>query len=426
MAFTTTCPKLFSKISAKIPEVKAQISSLKNSSQKVADLKVSNILGGLRGVPILNSFTSEMHPNKGPLIHGLTLQELINHLPQRHSVPIPEGMFWYLLTGEVPTTEETVSLIDALDEKSSLPIETIKILDTLPHDFPPIALLSIGILSLTSYSRFNYLYNSGEKSRLWEGAYEDAMDILAKMTPLLGYIYCKRHGFEADLSVRGSISSRFCKLVGGENSINLIRFVKLFLTTYADSDTGSASAQAAKLVSSTLSDPYKSISAALNAVGGHLHGKAMQDSVEWIIKSSTFYKTQALQDIKDGKTIPGFGHAKLLAPDPRYDIIYRYFKTVNPNHHMLKRVEDIVNCVPLLLKGKVRDPYVNGDFIAGACLFGMGIEDVQMGPCLFGLARTIGCLSNIVWDRALNIPIMYTNSLTLEMLEEIVSKPTIS
>lgn len=423
MSLTRTCPKLFDKIASRVPEVQSQFSSLKNSSTKAADLKVSHVLGGLRSLPILNSFTSEMHSSKGPLIHGTGLQDLINQLPQRHSVPIPEGMFWYLLTGQIPTLEETISLIDSLDEKSSLPIETIKLLDVLPHDFPPIAMLSIGILSLTSYSRFNYMYNNGEKSRLWEGAYEDSLDILAKITPMLGYIYCKRHGFEADLSVRGSISSRFCKLVGGENSVNLIRFVKLFLTIYSDSDTGSASAQTAKLVSSTLSDPYKSISAALNAVGGHLHGKAMQDSVEWIIKSSTFYKTQALQDIKDGKTIPGFGHAKLLAPDPRYQIILEYFKSVSPNHPMLKRVEDIVNCVPSLIKGKVRDPYVNGDFIAGACLFSMGIEDVHMGPCLFGLARTLGCLSNIIWDRAVNLPIMYTNSLTLETLQELVTKP---
>jgi citrate synthase len=363
-----------------------------------------------------------MDSTKGPLIRGRDLKSLLSDLPQRDSVPIPEAMFWYLLTGEIPTIEDTVSLIEALDEKSALPAETLSILESFPHDFPPIALLSIAILSLNHNSKFNSIYADGEKNRLWEGAYEDSLDILAKMTPLLGYIYCKRHGFEADLSVRGSMSSRFCKLVGGENSLNLLRFVRLFLTIYADSDTGSASSQAAKLISSTLSDPYKAVSGSLNAVGGHLHGKAMQDSIEWIIKSSTFYKTQALQDIKDGKAIPGFGHANLLVPDPRYEIIKDFFSKTTPNHPMLKRVEEIAETVPELLKGKVRDPHVNGDFIAGACLFSMGVEDVLMGPCLFGLARTLGCLSNVIWDRATGVPIIYTNSIDLKGLEQIAKK----
>lgn len=419
MSVTRTCPKLFAQLCEKVPEIQHQVSNLRKSTAKVSDVKVSHLLGGLRGLPVLNTFTSVTDPTLGPLVRGRELQSLISELPQRNSVPIPESMFWFLLTGNIPTTEETLSLIEALDEKSALPTETLSIIDSFPHDFPPIALMSIAILSLNHDSKFNSLYAAGEKSRLWEGAYEDALDILAKMTPLLGYIYCKRHGFEADLSVRGSMSSRFCKMVGGENSLNLVRFVRLFLTIYSDSDTGSASAHAAKLISSTLSDPYKSISGALNAVGGHLHGKAMQDSVEWIIKSSTFYKTQALQDIKDGKVIPGFGHAKMRAPDPRYQIIYEFFKSVNPNHPMLKRVEEIVATVPDMIKGKVRDPYVNGDFIAGACLFSMGVEDVLMGPCLFGLARTLGCLSNVIWDRAINMPIIYTNSLDLEKLQHL-------
>ena len=254
------------------------------------------------------------------------------------------------------------------------------------------------------------------------GAYEDTLDILAKMTSMLGYIYCKRHGFHADLDVRGSISSRFCKMVGGENSLDLLRFVRLFLTLYADSDAGSASSHASKLIGSTLADPYKATSGAICAVGGHLHGRAMQDSIEWIIKSSTFYQIQAAQDIKDGKAIPGFGHAMLNEPDPRYEIIRKYFRSVSPNHPMLKRVEEMAEVVPQYLKGKARNPYINGDFIAGACLHSMGIEDSYMGPCLFGLARTLGFLSNYIWDRACNIPIEYTNSVSLSFLEELASK----
>lgn len=422
MLASRTCPKLFDQLSSKIPEVLTLVNHLKNSKAKVSDVKISHILGGLRGLPVLNSFTSELDPSKGPMIRGRPLTELIKLLPQRNSVPAPEAMFWYLLTGNIPGEEETVSLVESLEAKSALPAETISLLEALPHDFPPTSLLSIGILSLNNSSKFNEYYAAGKKNELWVGAYEDSLDILSKMTSLLGYIYCKRHGFEPDLGVQGSMSARFCKMVGGGNSLELISFVRLFLTIYSDSDVGSASMHASKLVSSGLADPYKAISAAINAVGGHLHGRAMQDSIEWIIKSSTFYEIQAIQDIKDGKTIPGFGHAKLNEPDPRYEIIRSYFKSVSPNHPILKRVEEIAGKIPKYLEGKVRDPHVNGDFIAGACLHAMGVEDSHMGPCLFGLARTLGCLSNLIWDRICQIPIEYTNSIDIAHLENLALK----
>ena len=89
----TACPKLFQQLSEKIPEVLLRVNTLQKSKVKVADLKISHILGGLRGLPVLNSFTSEMHSSKGPLIHGISLPELIQTLPQKNSVPIPEAMF---------------------------------------------------------------------------------------------------------------------------------------------------------------------------------------------------------------------------------------------------------------------------------------------------------------------------------------------
>jgi citrate synthase len=41
---------------------------------------------------------------------------------------------------------------------------------------------------------------------------------------------------------------------------------------------------------------------------------------------------------------------------------------------------------------------------------------------LFGIGRSIGVLSNIIWDRALGYPIERPKSLTTDMLEEIALK----
>lgn len=110
------------------------------------------------------------------------------------------------------------------------------------------------------------------------------------------------------------------------------QFMRLFLSLYCDSDSGSVGAHASKAIGSTLSDPYKAISGCINGVSGHLHGGAVQDSLEWIIKANNFYRAQAQADLKANKAIPGFGHAVLGTKDPRYEFIYNYWKLKDPNH----------------------------------------------------------------------------------------------
>ena len=83
-------------------------------------------------------------------------------------------------------------------------------------------------------------------------------------------------------------------------------------------------------VGSTLSDPYLSLSASMNALAGPLHGLANQEVLGWLLGLQATLKEQgkpvtpesitdfAWETLKAGKVIPGYGHAVLRKTDPRY------------------------------------------------------------------------------------------------------------
>merc|ERR1712039_1056652 len=103
---------------------------------------------------------------------------------------------------------------------------------------------------------------------------------------------------------------------------------RLYLMLHADHEGGNVSAHTTHLVGSALSDPYYAWAAGLCGLAGPLHRLANQECLAWLLevqkdlggqKPTKELLTQYVQDtLKKGKVIPGFGHAVLRQPDPRY------------------------------------------------------------------------------------------------------------
>ena len=83
--------------------------------------------------------------------------------------------------------------------------------------------------------------------------------------------------------------------------------------------------------------------------------------------------------------------------------------------HLLEEI------VPGELKklGKVKNPYPNVDAHSGVVLHELGLTEEDFYTVVFGVSRAIGITANLVWARALGLPIERPNSLTLEKLESI-------
>jgi hypothetical protein len=68
-------------------------------------------------------------------------------LPPRRC-PLPEGLLWLLLTGELPTAEQTKWVTEDLRRRSHLPKYVCTLLDHLPHGTHPMTQLAQAVLAL--------------------------------------------------------------------------------------------------------------------------------------------------------------------------------------------------------------------------------------------------------------------------------------
>ena len=187
------------------------------------------------------------------------------------------------------------------------------------------------------------------------------------------------------------------------------------------------------LVGSTLSDPYLSLSASMNALAGPLHGLANQEVLGWLLGLQSTLKEQgkpvtpesitefAWDTLNAGKVIPGYGHAVLRKTDPRYTCQREFALKHLPDDELFRLVATLYDVVPGILKetGKVANPWPNVDAHSGVLLQHYGIRESNYYTVLFGVSRALGVLAQGVWSRALGLPIERPKSLTMSRLESL-------
>jgi len=68
--------------------------------------------GGMRGMKGLVTETSVLDPDEGIRFRGLSIPECQQQLPKAEGgeEPLPEALFWLLVTGDVPTAAQTDAL----------------------------------------------------------------------------------------------------------------------------------------------------------------------------------------------------------------------------------------------------------------------------------------------------------------------------
>ena len=126
--------------------------------------------------------------------------------------------------------------------------------------------------------------------------------------------------------------------------------------------------------------------------------------------------------LNSGRVVPGYGHAVLRKTDPRYVSQREFALRKLPDDPMFKLVSQVYKIAPGVLTehGKTKNPHPNVDAASGVLFHHYGFRDPLYYTVTFGVSRGLGPLAQLIWDRALRLPIERPKSINLDGLLKLV------
>ena len=404
-----------------------------HGDKKIGEVTLSQVYRGMRGITGLVTETSLLDAQDGIRFRGYSIPELREKLTKYAggSEPLPEGLFYLMLIGELPTDEDVHHLTSVWQRRSHVPNHVFATIEALPVSTHPMTQFVVAIMALQTESQFAKNYAKGmNKKDYWESVFDDSMDLIARLPRIAAYIYRRKYRNGEHIQPNGLLdwSGNFAHMMGYDDE-GFKELMRLYMVIHADHEGGNVSAHTTHLVGSALSDPYLSFAAGMNGLAGPLHGLANQEVIKWIfelreqIGSESPSKEQIEEYVRktlsEGKVVPGYGHAVLRKTDPRFTAQMEFGKKHMPNDPLVQTVWTIYDAVPPILSSiaKIKNPWPNVDAHSGALLVHYGMVEYEFYTVLFGVSRALGVLSSLCWDRALGLPLERPKSITTELVK---------
>ncbi len=424
------------RFKAKADQLGAEIKDLlkEHGNKVIGEVQLSQIYQGMRGMTGLVSETSLLDAQEGIRFRGYTIPELREKLPKipGSSEPLPEGLFYLMLIGDLPSEEDVQHVTAVLQRRSHVPTHVFNTIEALPLSTHPMTQFVVAVMALQTESQFAKKYAAGlNKKDYWEAAFDDSMDLIARLPRIAAYIYRRKYKFGEHIQPNGLLdwAGNFAHMLGYEDD-KFKELMRLYMTIHADHEGGNVSAHATHLVGSALADPYLSFAAGMNGLAGPLHGLANQEVIKWIFELQKELNTDApskeqiaeyvKKTLSEGKVVPGYGHAVLRKTDPRFTAQMEFGKKHMPDDKLVQTVWNIYEAVPPILQsmGKIKNPWPNVDAHSGSLLVHFGMKEYEYYTVLFGVSRALGVLASLCWDRALGFAIERPKSVTTDLVKK--------
>lgn len=426
------------KFKVKADELNIEVKDLikNHGTKKIEDVTLAQVYQGMRGITGLVTETSLLDANEGIRFRGYSIPELREHLPKAPggAEPLPEGLFYLMLIGELPTEADVQYLSSMWGRRSHVPNHVFDAIEALPITAHPMTMFNVGIMALQTESSFAHAYSEGiGKKDYWSYTYEDTMNLIARLPRIAAYVYRRKYKGGQHIQPNGMLdwAGNFAHMLGYSDE-GFKELMRLYMVIHADHEGGNVSAHTTHLVGSALSDAYLSFAAGMNGLAGPLHGLANQEVIKWILQmreelgggvpTKEQIEAYVRKTLADGKVVPGYGHAVLRKTDPRFTAQMEFAKKHLPNDELVKIVWMVYETVPPILQdlGKVKNPWPNVDAHSGALLVHYGLVEYEFYTVLFGVSRALGVLASLCWDRALGLSLERPKSVTTEWMKQFV------
>lgn len=423
--------KIHTVLSNRIPAWRDEVKKIQkeHGAKVISQVTIEQAYGGMRGVKSLVCDTSEVPPDKGLIVRGRPIGEFTENTA--------EDIMWLLLTGDLPTKEETIDLQKELRSRAKVPEYVWAVMKAMPADSHPMVMLNTAILVMEKESVFRQRYDTGmKKDEYWTATLEDTLNLWGVLPGLAAGIYRMRFN-------KGERIASDPKLDWGADYAHMLglpdpkgdfaKLIRLYMVLHCDHESGNVSAMTTATVSSALSDLYYSLSAGLNGLAGPLHGLANQECLAWILETNKKFngsptheqlKKYAEDTLASGRVVPGYGHAVLRITDPRFDAFLAFGKKYCADDPVFQTVAKVFEVVPDILKTiqKIKDPWPNVDAGSGGLLYHYGLTEFAYYTVLFSVSRALGVCAQAVIARGEGLPITRPKSVTTKWIQAEINK----
>ncbi len=353
----------------------------------------------------------ERIPDEGKLTYrGIDVQEIVDGCVAENRFGFEE-VAWLLLFGKQPTGEQLSSFCEVLNSYRELPEYFAEDMIIKAPSRNIMNKLARSVLAL-------YSYDENPDDATLENNMRQAMQLIARMPTIMTYAYqVKRRHFDKKSMYFHPINPEHSTAQSILNAIRPDRFftdeeaklLDLCMILHAEHGGGNNSTFTARVLSSTGTDIYSTIAAAIGSLKGPRHGGAnhrvmtmmnelMENVENWESDDQVRAYLEKIVRKEAGDRsglIYGMGHAVYTISDPRAVILKDRARKLAEKYGMLQefelfeRVERLAPGVFADVKGDTKVISANVDFYSGLVYQMLGIPSDLFTP-LFAVSRIAG------------------------------------
>jgi len=366
------------------------------------------LIGNVQGYIIRDG---EIVPQEGHLIYrGVDVNDLINGFVAENRFGYEETVY-LLLFGALPTAAQLTEFKHLLCEWSTLPPDFTEDMIIKAPSRNVMNKLARSILAL-------YSYDTEPESNNLETELFQALRMIARCPTIVAHAYAvKRHYFDDESLYLHrprqdmSIAENFLYSIRHDNQFteDEAKLLDLCFVLHAEHGGGNNSAFACRVLSSSGTDIYSALSAAVGSLKGPKHGganKKVNDMLCDIEKNVKNWKDDnevrnylakiIRKEANDGSgLVYGMGHAVYTLSDPRTIILKQFSRKLAEQKGMvaeLDLIESIERLTPEVFfteKGSEKVMCANVDLYSGFVYKMLGIPEELFTP-IFAVARMAG------------------------------------
>jgi 2-methylcitrate synthase/citrate synthase II len=296
---------------------------------------------------------------------------------------------YLLLHGELPNQEFLADFQSVIAEASEIPKPILDLLEAIPMHVGSMDVLRTAV---SAVSHFDPQLDDNTRT----GSLAKATKLLAQIPILIAARHRLQQGLpllepNPELSYAGNL---LFLITGTPPTAEAERAMDVSLILYAEHEFN-ASTFTARVVTSTQSDLYSAVTAAIGALKGPLHGGANERVMEVLEEVGTPENAEAWvrNALAQKRRIMGFGHRVYKTGDPRAKILKHYCRELAESDQG-QDLESIADTIEAIV-GEEKGLPPNLDWPSARLYHYMGL-DVELYTPLFVASRITGWCAHII------------------------------